>query len=94
MRAETDFFLEFAIGALLDRFVAIQPTLRQPEFVALDACAVFAHEQHGIVVLHRHDDDGAQAGTFQAFVGAFLAVGEFEVEEFDFEELAAVCGCC
>ena len=92
VRAETDFFLEFAVGALLDGFVAIQPAFRQTEFVAFDARAVFAHEQDRVVILHRHDDHGAEAGAFQALVGAFLAVGEFQVEEFDFQEVAAVCG--
>ena len=89
-RAVADFLLELAVCALLDGFVAIEPALRQTEFVTVDAGAVFAHQQHGVVVAHRHDDDGAETGAFQPLVGAAFAVGKFKIDQFDLEELAAI----
>ena len=81
--AEADLFLQFAVCALEHVFAALQPPFRQAEFIGMQAADVFADQQHGFGIAHRHDDDGAATGAGHALVGAFFAVAEFEIDLLD-----------
>jgi len=58
----------------------VDAALHQPQFVAVQAGGVFTHQQHGVLVQHRHHHDGPMATTDQPLEMPALAVGELQVK--------------
>jgi len=42
--------------------------------------SVFTHQQHGLVIEHRHHHHGAMAAGHQPFKAAAFAIGEFQIQ--------------
>jgi hypothetical protein len=89
-RAIADLLLQFALGALFGGFVLVKPAFRQAQLVAAHAGAVFAHQQDGFVVEHRHDDHRTQPAALQSLVGTTLTIGELQIELLGTQKMAVL----
>ena len=72
--------LELAVGRLFGRLAGIDAALDQAQLVTVHAGGVFAYQQHGFVVQHRHHHHRAMAAADHALEPPALAIGEFQVQ--------------